>query len=70
VFYVVGALKIGAGVVLIAGLFTPLPVAAAAWMVAVLMVGAIAMHLKVKDPLMKSVPALLMLLMSVAIAAL
>ncbi len=69
-FYVVGALKIAAGVVLVGGIFTPLPVAAAAWVVAVLMVGALAMHVKVRDPLMKSVPALLMLLMSVAIAAL
>jgi len=32
-----------------------------------LMVGALAMHAKVKDPLSKSLPALAVLLMSVAI---
>jgi len=35
--------------------------------VAALMVGALAMHVKVGDPLMKSLPAALMLVMSVAI---
>lgn len=68
-YYTVGALKIGAGVVLLAGLWRPLPVNFAAGVVAALMVGALAAHVKVKDPLMKSVPAGLMLVMSVAIAA-
>ena len=66
-FYVVGALKITAGVVLIAGVWIPLPVGLAAGVVAALMVGALAMHVKVGDPVMKSVPAALMLVMSVAI---
>jgi len=35
--------------------------------VAVLMIGALAMHAKVRDPLTKSLPAFLMLVMSVAI---
>ncbi len=69
-FYLVGALKIGAAVVLLAGVWMALPVRAAAGVVAVLMVGAIAMHLKVGDPLMKSVPAALMLALSAAIVAL
>jgi hypothetical protein len=34
------------------------------------MIGAIAMHVKVGDPLMKSIPAALMLAMSAAIVAL
>jgi hypothetical protein len=34
------------------------------------MIGAIAMHVKVSDPLMKSLPAVLMLAMSAAIVAL
>jgi uncharacterized membrane protein YphA (DoxX/SURF4 family) len=69
-FYLVGALKIGAAIVLLAGVWLALPVRAAAGLVAALMIGAVAMHLKVGDPLMKSVPAALMLAMSAAIVAL
>ena len=69
-FYLVGALKIGAAIVLIAGVWIALPVRAAAGLVAALMIGAVAMHLKVGDPLMKSLPAALMLAMSAAIVAL
>jgi len=69
-FYLVGALKIGAALVLIAGVWIALPVRAAAGLVAALMVGALAMHLKVGDPLMKSLPAALMLALSAAIVAL
>lgn len=63
-FYVVGALKIAAAMVLIAGLWWALPVRAAALVVLALMVGAVAMHMKVGDPLLKSVPAALMLVMA------
>jgi hypothetical protein len=66
----VGALKIGAAVVLLAGVWMALPVREAAALVAALMIGAIAMHVKVSDPLMKSLPAVLMLAMSAAIVAL
>jgi hypothetical protein len=69
-FYLVGALKIGAAVVLIAGVWMALPVRAAAGLVAVLMLGAVAMHLKVSDPLRKAIPAALMLALSAAIVAL
>ncbi len=69
-FYLVGALKIGAAVVLLAGVWIALPVRAAAGLVAALMLGAIAMHLKVSDPLMKLLPAALMLAMSAAIVVL
>ena len=69
-FYVVGALKIGAAIVLIAGVWIALPVRAAAGLVGALMIGAVAMHLKVGDPLMKSLPAALMLALSTAIVAL
>jgi len=69
-FYLVGALKIGAAVVLIAGVWMALPVRAAAGLVGALMIGAVAMHLKVGDPLMKSLPAALMLALSAAIVAL
>jgi DoxX-like family len=69
-FYLVGALKVGAALVLIAGVWFPLPVREAAGLVAVLMIGAIAMHVKVGDPAMKSLPAALMLAMTAAIVAL
>ncbi len=69
-FYVVGALKIAAGLVLVAGIWFALPVQLAAGVVAVLMVGALAMHVKVGDPAKRSLPAALMLLMSIAIVLL
>lgn len=69
-FYLVGALKVGAAIVLIAGVWMALPVRAAAGLVAVLMLGAVAMHLKVSDPLRKAIPAALVLAMSAAIVAL
>lgn len=69
-FYAVGALKIGSAVLLIAGIWIPELIRPPAVVVALLMVGALAMHAKAKDPLTKSVPALLMLLMAVAIVAL
>ena len=69
-FYLVGVLKIGSAVLLIVGIWLPEVVPPAAGTVAVLMVGALSMHAKVKDPLSKSQPALLMLLMAVAIVLL
>lgn len=66
-FYVVGGLKIACGALLLVGLaYAPVVLPAAA-VVAVLMLGAVAMHLKVGDPVSKYVPAALMLAMSVAI---
>ncbi len=67
-FYVVGLLKVAAGVILLAGLLWPTPVKLSAEVVAVLMVGAIIMHVKIKDPVIKSVPAVIMLTMCVALA--
>ncbi|MDQ8160933.1 MAG: DoxX family protein [Gemmatimonadota bacterium] len=69
-FYVVGALKISAGVILLASLRWPMPAQLAATVVAGLMVGAIVMHVRVKDPARKSVPAALMLAMCLGIAVL
>jgi len=67
-FYVVGLLKIVAGVIFLAGLVWPVPVRPAAIVVAVLMVGAILVHIRIKDPVRKSVPAVVMLVMSLALA--
>jgi uncharacterized membrane protein YphA (DoxX/SURF4 family) len=66
-FYIVGGLKIVCGVLLLVGMAYPPVVLPAAAVVAVLMLGAVAMHLKVGDPVSKYVPAALMLAMSVAI---
>jgi uncharacterized membrane protein YphA (DoxX/SURF4 family) len=70
VFFLVGALKIGSGVLLIVGIWVPEVVRPAAETVAILMVGALTMHAKVRDPLIKSLPAFLMLSMAVAIVLL
>ena len=69
-FPVVGVLKVGSALVLIAGVWLTLPVREAAALVAALMVGAIAMHLKVRDPLVRALPAAAMLAMSAAIVLL
>lgn len=66
-FYLVGGLKVVSGVLLIAGIWIPGIVRWPAAVVALLMVGALAMHAKVKDPVSKYLPALSVLLMCVAI---
>lgn len=70
VFVLVGVLKVTSALVLIGGVWLDLPVAAAAAVVAALMVGAVAMHVKVRDAPRKAAPATLMLAMSVAIVLL
>lgn len=69
-FYLVGILKIGSGILLIAGIWFPGLVLPAAAIVVLLMLGALAMHIKVKDPAMKSLPAFLMLVMSASLCGL
>ena len=60
--WVVGALKVAVALCLIAGLWFHFLVLPAALLLCVLMVGALAMHLKVHDPIKKSLPALGMLI--------
>jgi len=62
-FYLVGAIKVIAGIIMLAGLWWPLPVRAAAGAVVVLMAGAILMHIRIKDPATKSVPAAILLML-------
>ncbi len=69
VFFTVGALKVSSALVLIIGLWLPTAALGAALVVSVLMLGALGMHLKIKDPIQKSIPAFLMLVMSVTIAS-
>lgn len=66
-FYFVGGLKVVAGVLLIVGIWVPGLVRLPALVVSVLMIGALAMHAKAKDPVSKYLPALSVLLMCVAI---
>lgn len=66
--YLVGALKISAALALLAGLWIYSVGFYASILVAFLMLGAIGMHFKIRDPLKKFVPALLMLVMSLAVA--
>lgn len=68
--HVVGALKIAGAVALIAGIWIPETVLPAAAVIALLMLGALAMHLKVKDPAKKSLPAATVLILTLAIIAL
>jgi uncharacterized membrane protein YphA (DoxX/SURF4 family) len=69
-FYAVGVLKVGAALLLLVGIWIDELVAPAAALVVVLMLGALAMHIKIKDPPKKSLPAFLMFLMSAALLAL
>jgi uncharacterized membrane protein YphA (DoxX/SURF4 family) len=63
---VVGGLKLAASAVFIAALFFPVGMAVkiASAVIVGLMIGALAMHIKIKDPISKSVPALAMLSMA------
>jgi len=65
-----GVLKIGVATALIVGIWVPVLVKPAALVLMVLMLGALAMHLQVKDPIKASLPAFAMLSMAVAIALL
>ena len=66
-FYLVGGLKIVSGALLIIGIWVPSLIRVPAAIVAALMVGALAMHAKAKDPVSKYLPALSVLIASVAI---
>ena len=65
---VVGFLKIAAAVGLLIGIFLPQTILPSALVLTVLMVVAIAMHLKVKDALVKSFPAACVLLLCLFLA--
>jgi hypothetical protein len=70
VHYLVGALKLGSALLLLFGLWDARPIPFASGTVGLLMVGALAMHLKIRDPMKKSIPAFLMFLMSATIFSL
>ena len=66
--WVVGGLKVSLAILLIVGLWVDTVTSPAAIGIAVLMLGAIAMHVKVGDPLRKSLPATSLLLLCLFIA--
>ena len=66
--WVVGGLKVSLAILLIVGLWVNTVSRPAAIGVAVLMLGAIAMHVKVGDPLRKSLPVTSLLLLCLFIA--
>ena len=67
VFYLIGALKITAALALLIGIALPQFIAPAATVMAILMAGAISMHLKVHDTAQKSIPAAIVLMLCLLI---
>lgn len=66
-YYAIGFIKIGSALLLLLGLWKPFLVFPTALMISILMIGALGMHLKVRDPLKKFIPALIMLFFSLVI---
>lgn len=67
VYYLVGFLKISLACLLIIGIWLPILVLPIALLIFILMLGALTMHIKVHDSLLKSVPAILMLIISLSL---
>lgn len=68
--YVIGFLKVSLSLLLLASIWFESLTGYASSGLALLLLGSIIMHIKIKDPLYKSVPATLFLLMNIAIAVL
>jgi uncharacterized membrane protein YphA (DoxX/SURF4 family) len=66
-YYVIGFIKISSALLLLLGLWIPFLVFPSALVVSLMMLGAVFMHIKVGDPLKKSLPALIMLFFSIVI---
>ena len=64
---VVGFLKISLAILLLVGIWLPYLTKPAATGIAVLMLGAVSMHLKVRDPVKKSLPAFSLLVLSLVV---
>jgi len=65
--YLVGSSKVVSAFLLLMGLCIPSLAAPAAAVVSVLMVGAVLMHIRVRDPIVKSLPAVSVLVLSLFI---
>jgi hypothetical protein len=70
VFCLIGFLKVGLALALLASLWIPGVAQPAAIGMGALMLGAFVMHLKVRDPISKALPSLAVLALCVAIALL
>lgn len=68
--YIIGFLKVVSAIGLLAGIFLQPFVIPSAILLAALMLGAFGMHLKIRDPFKKSIPALIMLALCVVIISL
>lgn len=67
--YLIGLLKVGSAFALLGSLWLPSLGLPAAALIVGLMVGAVSMHIKVKDPIKKLLPASAMLVMALGICA-
>ncbi len=65
--YFIGALKLCTAVALMVGIWISEIVFPASLVLVILMLGALLMHIKVKDPVIKSIPALMMFLLSLSL---
>lgn len=65
---VIGVFKVFLATLLIIGIWIPTITMPTATVLAILMLGAVSMHIKVKDPIQKSLPAIIMFLLSTIIA--
>lgn len=65
--YLIGTIKVLAATALLAGIWIPELIIPSATVLAVAMLGAVLMHIKVKDSFQQTAPALLMLVMNIAI---
>lgn len=66
--YTIGTVKVVLALLLIASIYYSQVEAVAAYGIAFLMLGAVSMHIKIGDPLKKSLPALTFLVLSLVIA--
>ncbi|TVQ05404.1 MAG: DoxX family protein [Balneolaceae bacterium] len=65
--YSIGTLKVILALMLLASIFYPQVELIAAYGIAILMLGAVSMHIKIGDPLKKAVPAFTFLVLSLAV---
>lgn len=68
--WIIGTLKVLLAIMLLVSVFYEQLGVVAAYAIAVLMLGAVSMHVKIGDPLKKSLPAFTFLVLSLAIALL
>lgn len=67
-FDVVRVVKLGFAALLLVGLGNTFLAMIGAWGIAALMLGAVAVHFKISDPVQKSMPAAVLLLLSLVVA--